>query len=61
MSKCDRCGKPLDISREGDGGMTCGYYLRWSLFMDPGETRVCDACAWADPRYIAVYGVVATG
>lgn len=57
---CDRCKKPIEDFRppDPDYGVTAGYYLDWDLFMDPGERIVCDACAWADPRYIAVYGCV---
>lgn len=37
---------------------TAGYYLAvsWAEFTDAGEVYVCDACMWADPRYILIYG-----
>jgi hypothetical protein len=54
---CDRCKEVIkDFHQPTAGGMTAGYYYRWYDFMDPGEEVVCDACMWADPRYIAAYG-----
>lgn len=39
--------------------MTAGYYLAAAFpqFAHPGEIYICDDCMWADPRYIAVYGL----
>lgn len=38
---------------------TAGFYKRagWAEFFNEGEGRICDACMFADPRYIAIYGV----
>jgi hypothetical protein len=56
---CDRCHCVVEGARPPiPGHMTAGYYHDWPLFMDCGEHLVCDACAWADARYIAVYGTV---
>jgi hypothetical protein len=56
---CDRCGDLIDGFR-GEHA-TAGFYDTtgdswWSKFSNPGEQNVCDACMWADPRYIAEYG-----
>ncbi len=58
---CSRCNKDTG-SPLLDGGMTAGYYHvegtnGWGQFANPGEVFICDACMWADPRYIAVYGI----
>jgi len=61
---CDRCGKTIEGLHSPDTetsmGMTAGYYNTsgqpWAQFVNPGENVVCDACMWADERYIAVYG-----
>nr|WP_143838143.1 hypothetical protein [Nitrospira cf. moscoviensis SBR1015] len=39
--------------------MTAGYYVAeaWQKYANPGEVYICDSCMWADPRYIADYGV----
>jgi hypothetical protein len=60
--RCDRCTQRID-GIQGPG-YTGGYYdVRlpsiWSQFARPDEHFVCDACMWADPRYIAVYGAMA--
>lgn len=63
---CDRCGKTIEglhfpaDPEPGSIGGTSGYYdtsgQTWGQFAKPGEMTVCDACMWADPRYIAAYG-----
>lgn len=53
--RCDRCKKLVDAPPPVDG-CTAGYYHNWSKLTDPGEVDVCDACMWADPRYIAILG-----
>ena len=58
--KCSRCKEPIkDFEPPDADGMTAGYYLAaaWSKYANAGETHICDACMWSDPRYIAVYGV----
>ncbi len=58
---CDRCKHTFDGDKDADGGFTMGYYevgptgKAWGDFANPGEIVVCDACMFADPRYIAVY------
>lgn len=58
---CSRCHKTIPGSAHHTHGMTAGYYdvrgNSWSEFARPGEEQVCDACMWADPKFIAVYGV----
>jgi hypothetical protein len=62
---CDRCKKEFDGEQGPD--FTSGFYQvgpsgkAWGQFANPGETIVCDVCVWNDPRYIAVYGTVASG
>jgi hypothetical protein len=59
MICCDRCKQEIVGARPPDpDGMTAGYYVGWKEQMDPGEHIICDACMWADPRYIAIYGKV---
>ena len=65
---CDRCKKTFDGDKvetpeiAAAAYFTCGYYevgpsaKAWGQFANPGENIVCDACMFADPRYIAVYG-----
>lgn len=58
--KCDRCGKSVEgMHMPGPYGMTAGYYdttgLPWSKYANPGETKLCDNCMWADPRYQVDY------
>ena len=61
---CDRCGKTLfnrDFEEENFSA-TAGYYVTypgsaWEKFADAHESRVCDACMFADPRYIAIHGI----
>jgi hypothetical protein len=39
--------------------MTAGYYVAsaWEKYANrEWEVFICDACMWADPRYIADYG-----
>jgi hypothetical protein len=54
---CDRCKKEVEGFIDEAGGMSAGVYVDWMDFFNPGEHIVCDACMWADPRYIAIYGV----
>jgi hypothetical protein len=61
---CDRCKKAVE-GCEGEG-WTGGFYdvspgTCWSKFARPYETVVCDECMWADPAYIAIYGVMRSG
>lgn len=59
---CSRCRQEIKNARPPLGeGMTAGYYVvddYWQRFCNMGERYVCDACMWADERYIAVYGKV---
>jgi hypothetical protein len=58
--KCDRCKQPFDGDKGPD--FTAGYYevgptgKAWGQYANPGEIIACDACMWADPRYIAAHG-----
>lgn len=58
--KCDRCGKEIEgIEIQGLG--TAGFYRltgsSWETYRrSPNEDVICDACMWADPQYIAIYG-----
>lgn len=55
---CSRCLEAIkDFEPPGDG-MTAGYYVAaaWGKYANPGEVYICDACMWADARYIADYG-----
>lgn len=65
---CDRCHKTIEglYSEPDDSnhlGYTAGYYSikedgkGWGKYTDPDERIVCDQCMWADPRYIADYGI----
>lgn len=61
MIHCDRCHQDKEGGIEAE--MSWGAYFvaagsGWEKFANPGETVVCDACMWADPRYIATYGRV---
>lgn len=61
LAFCSRCKKDISgLMRVRDYG-TCGYYEVshgiWSHYAKPGERYLCDACMWADPRYIEIYGV----
>ena len=60
---CDRCRCPVPESVYGpDDPFTMGYYHidpNWTAFANAGEDHICDECMWDDPRYIAVYGVMA--
>lgn len=56
---CSRCGQPVDSAPPCPSRpFTAGYYVAaaWADFANPGEEYICDACMFADPRYIAVYG-----
>ena len=57
---CSRCGRIIESPSPEPGECTAGYYVAsgWPQFANPGEVYICDACMWADPRYIAVYGKV---
>lgn len=55
---CSRCGQQVD-GYSGQG-FTAGYYnvqagSHWAKYANEGETCVCDACMWADPRYLKDY------
>lgn len=55
---CDRCQSDVEGYIDPEG-WSAGVYVTtsyWSKFANPGEKQVCDACMWADPRYIAKYG-----
>lgn len=54
--RCDRCEKLVDSPPPKKGEFTAGYYANWVNFTNPGEKHVCDACMWADPRYIGTFG-----
>jgi hypothetical protein len=54
--RCDRCKKLVDAPPPSSNDATCGYYHGWRELMDAGEHDVCDACMWADPRYIHIFG-----
>lgn len=61
---CDRCHKQVrDAYRSHD--TTAGFYdvvpglhgkNHWSRFAREGERNICDACMWADRKYIEAYG-----
>ena len=57
---CDRCDKLVEGGVEET--FSYGVYFvagtQWEKFANPNEQIVCDACMWADPRYIQVYGVI---
>jgi hypothetical protein len=65
---CDRCNKHIGgafTSRRDTGYFTAGYYdvtpgmhgkNQWARYARDGERNVCDACMWADPKYIAEHG-----
>lgn len=60
MITCSRCQQEIDSPAPTGEGFTAGYYVvaAWQDFCNDGEVYVCDACMWADHRYIAVYGKV---
>jgi hypothetical protein len=56
--RCDRCKQIID-GAVVESRFSSGVYViptMWEDFANPGEQFVCDACMWADPRYVAVYG-----
>jgi hypothetical protein len=57
---CDRCKKLKHDCIETPTA-TGGFYNvtegSWAKYNRGGEWRVCDACMWADPNYIAEYGL----
>jgi len=57
---CSRCRRVIADFQPPAGGVTFGYYLAeaWPKFANPGDVYICDACMWADPRYVAAYGVI---
>jgi len=61
LYRCDRCEQTFD-GWETEDGTTCGFYYVtegcWARFARPYEVVLCDACMWADPGYIAVFGKV---
>lgn len=59
LFNCDRCHRKVE-GNEGDG-FTSGFYCVdgcWAKYGRPYETIVCDECMWADPLYIADYGIM---
>jgi hypothetical protein len=60
---CPRCKRVVEGSASWNPGQaTAGWYHRagWARFMRADEQLLCDACMWAEPRYVEVYGVVTT-
>lgn len=58
--RCDRCGRVVPGALVEDA-FSAGVYVvslgsSWHEFARPGEVIVCEACMFADPRYVAVYG-----
>jgi hypothetical protein len=56
---CPRCKTAVEGSASwSPGQMTVGWYHRagWAGFMRADEQLLCDACMWAEPRYVEVYG-----
>lgn len=57
---CSRCRKVVIDAAKECNGTTAGYYEvargQWRKFANVGEQYLCDACMFADPRYIAIYG-----
>lgn len=57
---CDRCFNRIE-GLEDAGTATSGFYkvgagTEWSKYANSGESILCDACMFNDPRYIADYG-----
>ena len=60
-AECSRCLKDLSsLMRTTTDVFTCGYYEvasgTWSKYATPGEVFLCDACMFADSRYIQDHG-----
>jgi hypothetical protein len=62
---CDRCHSTVDGILDDSFKsiiMTAGYYQvdqgYWRNYGNEGEVNICDACMFADPRYIKRYGNV---
>lgn len=59
---CDRCHQEVKDAAKDCNGTTGGYYEvergPWWKFANPGEKYLCDACMFADARYISAYGKV---
>ena len=60
---CDRCKQEIegleDKAKTPLGFATAGFYRAkhgWDVYMNDGESVVCDDCMFADPRYQAEYG-----
>ena len=57
--KCDRCKAYVNgmETKSATGGFyKVGAGTAWAKFANEGESIVCDACMFDDPRYIAIYG-----
>jgi hypothetical protein len=62
MITCDRCHKEQP-NASIEQLFSCGVYVvqpgsAWAEYGNPGENIVCDACMWADPRYIKTHGTI---
>ena len=60
---CDRCKSTVEGFLDDSFKsiiMTAGYYQvdrgYWKDYAHENEIYVCDACMFADPRYIRTYG-----
>ena len=61
---CDRCNQRVPGAYQTNTA-TSGFYdltpgprgkNQWAKYAREGERKVCDACMWADPKYIAEHG-----
>jgi hypothetical protein len=57
---CDRCGTTVEGTETPH--FTGGFYNvidgSWAQYARVGETKICDACMFTDPRYVQVYGKI---
>lgn len=58
---CDRCGEAIVAAGPGIPLEHSSYYrvshgTYWERLANDGESLVCAGCAWADPRWAALFG-----
>jgi hypothetical protein len=54
---CDRCKQVVE-GIQAENEFTGGFFdmTKWEEYRRENELRVCDACMFADPKYLERYG-----